>query len=68
MMQTHMVIHGTKKIIAKKEIIIAAGTFKTPHLLQLSGMFPPVFLELLDGPSAQAIKKRRPIHHRHAHA
>ncbi len=28
----------TKKIYAEKEIIIAAGTFKTPHLLQLSGV------------------------------
>ena len=27
-----------KKIYAEKEIIIAAGTFKTPHLLQLSGV------------------------------
>ena len=29
---------GTKKVYAEKEIIIAAGTFKTPHLLQLSGV------------------------------
>ena len=51
-----------RKVVARKEVIVCAGVFKSPHLLQLSGIGDPALLRDIGVPvvDRQSLRRSQP--------